>query len=320
MNIPPACRVSALAAALLLPLAFAARAQDTTPPVIVNPIADVTVPVNSPQSVLNIKKTFGLNGVNGTLVRMSTGLGKIDLELFDADAPNTVRNFLLYVTNDAYTDTVFHRSTRLDSAGLAIIQGGETTVQNYTISTITTYGNVANEYRLPNTRGTIAMAKLGGQPDSASDQWFFNVSDNSTTLNESNNGGFTVFGRVIEGDMATVDAINALQTYNLTNVHSSWSDIPLKNYDGANVTPDNLVLASSVDVVPLVSKGDGKPGVLKVSVKGNTNPGLVTPTVVKGKKLILAYTPGQTGTATITLKVKSASKTKIKHSFNVTVQ
>jgi hypothetical protein len=69
--------------------------------------------------------------------------------------------------------------------------------------------NVCNEPCIKNERGTIAMAKQGGNPNSASNQWFFNVNDSPAIDPAENNGGFTVFGRVLEG-MEVVDAIASL--------------------------------------------------------------------------------------------------------------
>ena len=90
-----------------------------------------------------------------------------------------------------------------------IVQGGGFAVPNPTdtnyffqYSSVTNYSPVKNEYAvgrlISNTYGTIAMAKLGNNPDSATSQWFFNLGNNSANL-DAQNGGFTVFGRVVAG-------------------------------------------------------------------------------------------------------------------------
>lgn len=297
-----------------------ALAEDPNPPVVVHPISDVLVSAGSAPTKIDLKNTFGLNGVTGKVVRMTTNLGNIDVELLGDIAPNTVANFLNYVDSGSYDNVIFHRVTSLAADGLAVVQGGETTLVGNTISLITTFGNVVNEYSLPNTRGTIAMAKIGGNPDSASDQWFFNVSDNTDALGSSNDGGFTVFGRVIGRGLETVDAIAALKPENLVSVRSSWSSIPLYNFDESqSVGPGNLVVASSVAVLPMISKGKGFPGLLTLKVKSNGNPDLVAATL-KGRKLLLTYQPGKTGTAAITLQARGGGSSKFKYTFQVTVE
>lgn len=323
MNPPSILRGGFLAVALLVSgFASSLFAQDTTPPIVLNPVPDVVVDAGTPSTTLSIKKVFGLTGVHGQLVRMVTNLGKIDVELLADDAPNTVANFLHYVEPGSYNNTVFHRTTTLDGSGLAVIQAGGYTLSGNSVQTVVSLGNVNNEYNLPNSRGTVAMAKLGGNPDSATDQWFINTSDNSTTLNQSNNGGFTVFARVIGRGMETADAIDALKTYNLSQLlsYSEFATCPLYNYDPSqSVMASNLVVAQNVAILPTLSKGKGLPGAITVKVKGNTNPDLVTATI-KGRKLLLAYTPGQTGTAAITLQAKGAPGSKITTTFNVTVR
>ncbi|MBT8122125.1 MAG: peptidylprolyl isomerase, partial [Gammaproteobacteria bacterium] len=64
-------------------------------------------------------------------------------------------------------------------------------------------------FSLSNLRGTLAMAKLPGDPDSATSEWFFNMQDNSVTL-DGQNGGFTVFAQVQGTGMDIVDDIAAL--------------------------------------------------------------------------------------------------------------
>jgi peptidyl-prolyl cis-trans isomerase A (cyclophilin A) len=66
-----------------------------------------------------------------------------------------------------------------------------------------------NEFGASNLRGTVAMAKVDGNPDSATNQWFVNLADSSGNL-DANNGGFTVFGTVLGDGMAVLDAIDAL--------------------------------------------------------------------------------------------------------------
>ena len=127
-------------------------------------------------------------------VRMQTDLGAIDIELFDTVAPQTVANFMNYVNDGDYDGTFFHRSI----PGF-VVQGGGfiTNTPSGSIlvdgaSHIPTDPPVINEFNLSNLRGTIAMAKVGGDPDSATSEWFFNLDDNSENL-DNQNGGFTVF-------------------------------------------------------------------------------------------------------------------------------
>ncbi len=151
--------------------------------------------------------------------RGTNRLGTVDIELFDSDKPQTVRNFLLYVRSGAYSNMFLHRCV----PGF-VVQGGGFTVTNTRATTaltnhfleVTNYGRVTNEFavgpRLTNSYGTIAMAKLGSDPNSASSQWFFNLGDNSANL-DNQNGGFTVFGRVLGTTNAT-EGTNVLNHFN----------------------------------------------------------------------------------------------------------
>lgn len=149
------------------------------------------------------------------VVRMETSLGGFNIELLDS-APKTVTNFLDYVSRDAYDFTVIHRSI----PGF-VVQGGGYNPFFGTLQHIPTNSPVQNEFDVSrsNVRGTIAMAKLsedapGGGPDSATSEWFINLADNSGAPNnlDTQNGGFTVFARVIAPGMNVVDAIAALPT------------------------------------------------------------------------------------------------------------
>ena len=139
-------------------------------------------------------------------VRIKTNKGDIVLELNAAKAPVTVENFMGYVNKKHYDGTVFHRVI-----GSFMIQGGGFTQSGTTLTEKSTGKGIANESKngLKNDRGTIAMARTS-DPNSATAQFFINVVNNDM-LNYPGNGGYAVFGKVLEG-MDTVDKIKAVAT------------------------------------------------------------------------------------------------------------
>ncbi|MEX2206245.1 MAG: peptidylprolyl isomerase [Myxococcota bacterium] len=172
------------------------------------------------------------------VVTIQSVLGPIDLELFDQVAPLTVANFLAYTDSAAYDDSFIHRSVPL-----FVIQGGGFKVIGGQIANVATNPpSVLNEPGLSNVRGTVAMAKIGGQPDSATTQWFVNVGNNTPL--DTDNGGFTVFADVISG-MAIVDQINALVR---VNAGGAFAELPTVGWTPPNpvVVPTNLVMLSDV--------------------------------------------------------------------------
>ncbi len=180
-----------------------------------------------------------------TTVRLTTVLGAIDVELYDDAAPKTVANFLAYVNSGAYRNTFVHRSV----PGF-VIQGGGYGWDDAAnrVTTVAARPAVVNEFSTSrsNLRGTIAMAKLGGDPNSATSQWFINLADNSANL-DNQNGGFTVFGKVSAGSMAVVDAIAALP---LANAGSPFDAIPIVGTLASNtILKSNLVIVSATAAV-----------------------------------------------------------------------
>ena len=87
------------------------------------------------------------------------------------------------------------------------------------------------------------MAKVGGDPNSATSQWFINLSDNSKNL-DNQNGGFTVFGRVIGNGITVADEISSLKTYTVGGI----TDFPLKDYVESKISSDNFITISKVDI------------------------------------------------------------------------
>lgn len=141
----------------------------------------------------------------GTIVRVSTSMGDYSIELLDELTPKTVQNFLNYVNRNDYNGTYLHRV--IDSF---VVQGGAYRFQLF-IGPIDIVEDppVENEFNASNLRGTVAMAKVEGNPNSATSQWFVNLANNSANLDASN-GGFTVFGNVLGDGMLILDAIDDL--------------------------------------------------------------------------------------------------------------
>jgi len=151
------------------------------------------------------------------LVKIETTLGTVTIELDEVHAPITVANFLKYVDDGFYDGTIFHRVIKN-----FMIQGGGFTddmVQKQTRE------GIKNEWQngLKNVYGSIAMARLGGKPDSATSQFFINVKDNSFLDTASDGAAYAVFGKVIDG-LDTVQAIEGVKT----GKKNGMGDVPQK--------------------------------------------------------------------------------------------
>ncbi len=160
-----------------------------------------------------------------TRIELETSLGTVTIDLLAGTAPATVQNFMNYVSAGDYDGSFFHRSV----PGF-ILQGGGFRFAAGQYTAIPKNPPVLNEPCLSNTRGTIAMAKLGGDPDSATNQWFINLANNAAIL-DAQNGGFTAFGRVVSG-MNVLDAIAARPIVNgrldlTTPLRSVFQSLPL---------------------------------------------------------------------------------------------
>ena len=137
-------------------------------------------------------------------VKISTNLGDVIVELNRNRAPITVNNFLKYVKNKAYNNTIIHR---VESD--FVIQGGGYDKEHKDIESC---GKIFNESGngLKNTKGTIAMARYDN-PHSATSQFYFNLNQNESLDPGAKNWGYTVFGEVIEG-MDVLEKISKMRT------------------------------------------------------------------------------------------------------------
>ena len=184
-----------------------------------------------------------------TIVEVTTNVGKFEINLFDQTTPVTVQNFLSYVNAGRYNGTVFHRSV----PGFVVQGGGFTFDQQLPLKAVATFSPIVNEPKWSNVRATVAMAKQPGNPNSATNQWFVNLANNSggSPQLDSQNSGFTVFGQITSQDMEVVDAIAGLQRFSFPGI----TDLPLRNYsssdrdDNKPLVASNLVTIESIVVV-----------------------------------------------------------------------
>jgi cyclophilin family peptidyl-prolyl cis-trans isomerase len=146
------------------------------------------------------------------VVVIKTSMGTIKVELFEKDAPITVKNFLKYVEDKHYDNTIFHRvmgKENTEDEKDFMIQGGGFSKDRKEKKTRDKIKNEAGNGQ-SNKRGTLAMARTN-DPDSATAQFFINVKDNDFLDKNARSAGYAVFGKVIEG-MNVVDKIKAVKT------------------------------------------------------------------------------------------------------------
>ncbi len=172
---------------------------------------------------------LGAASAQATIVELQTSLGTIRVNLFDHDVNTkpTVDNFLKYVEGaegyGSYRDTIIHRSAKN-----FVIQGGGYKYRSDatpTLAAIASGPSIKNQPVYSNVRGTIAMAKLSSGPNTATNQWFFNLADSNVNNLDVQNSGFTVFGQVIAG----MDIVDAIAAVNICNLGSPIDQLPLRN-------------------------------------------------------------------------------------------
>ncbi len=301
--------VRSLFSLLLLAAALAARAQSTVP-VATQALPARTLGLGEAAATIDLRDYFGVPGITGQVVQFDTVLGKFNVMLRADVAPKHVANFLAYVQAGSYRNSFFHRSANLDPVGAggnSIVQGGG--FRTPLVTTITTFANVPLEYNLPNAVGTLAAARTA-DINSATSQWYFNVRDNSTTLGLANGGGYTVFGQVIGTGMSIVNAIAALPK---VNAGGAFTDLPVRNLVGTNVTDANLALVNSIS--PLQTYPGAGTSLILFAVQ-NSASNVVT-AAITGTTLSLAPLSG--GTADVTVTATDVSGNPASSTFTVTV-
>jgi cyclophilin family peptidyl-prolyl cis-trans isomerase len=301
-------------------------------PFVAMAIADINAAVNSTGPTIDLAGTFGDVDYTTSQITFNTNIGPLNVTLFDAQAPQTVANFYDYIDSGAYDNAIFSRliSDFVLQGGGATVQFDPTTDDVTGLTAIPTLPTVPNEFTGANSNvfGTIAMAQSGGNPNSATDQFFFNLGNNSSSLDPQ---AFVVFGAVTgASDQQFLTNLNNLAASNPQQYSQNQSNtavaatlptvdlknIPLPGYTGTNFPTDaklnNFIVINSVTV-------DSRPEVLSYQVIANTNPALVN-TVLTNEQLTLNYAPNMTGTATITVQATNQNGATATNTFSVTIQ
>ena len=297
-------------------------------------IPDVHISTSGSQNI-DLAGFFSVANFTTTQVTFNIAAGgntfALHLDLFDSQAPQTVANFLNYVRSGGYNSSIFHRLTSVATDGLAVLQGGGAVLRTAPTTTIApipiSNPGVANEAFASNIAGTIAMAQSGGNPNSATDQFFFNLVDNSAALDPQK---FAVFGQIVgSADQQVLDTLaqttvhdeSATAFANGNPVPSvGFGEIPLNpstyaQNDSAfpgDTTAASYLLVNSVTVargseVLTYSVSSSNPAIAMASIATNTS-GLLT-----------VQAQGLTGASRITVTATDHSGNTQSTSFSVFV-
>ena len=150
------------------------------------------------------------------MVKLSTSMGDMTIELFEKEAPVSAENFLQYVDDGFFDGTVFHRVI----PGF-VLQGGGMTANMGRKATRPPIVNEADN-GVKNLRGTLSMARTS-EVHSATSQFFVNLVDNAFLDHGTRDFGYAVFGKVVEG-MDVADKIAQVKTGTV----AGHQDVPLE--------------------------------------------------------------------------------------------
>lgn len=225
--------------------------------------------------VLCVSSVLDVQG--GVLVRfnMNSRIGSMDFELFEQDKPITVSNFVAYVKAGLWHDNVYHRWVPGQ-----ILQGGTYNVpHDPNLATsweaepipITPFPKIPFERDVgrffSNLYGTLAMARAGTDTNSAAESWFINVRDNAHL--DTQDGGYTVFGRMLSGTNALNRFIAATGMNNIYQY--AGTEVPLYSEDQVNVFLINVDITLLTATIRLVRTGreiswesvEGRPNIVE---------------------------------------------------------
>jgi cyclophilin family peptidyl-prolyl cis-trans isomerase len=288
-------------------------------PTVASPVQNFAVTESAPATILNLPAIFSDVDVN-SLVRFTTPAGIFELELFDQQTPLTVQNFLQYVSSGRYDNTIFHRlvpDSFILSGGFELVAGTPSSLNPIVVNPA-----VPTELGISNLLGTIGMFRPAGQPNGATSQFYFNLTNNANgpLINDTNDGGFAAFGQLRGNGLSIIQGFAELTPQNRGG---SFDQIPLQNYPappGGNFPGDttaaNYALINGITIVRQRDADNGD--ALAFTIPANTNPDLVQASI-SGGKLTLTYAAGESGRATLKLRATDSEGRFVETMFTVTV-
>ena len=230
-------------------------------------VQDLPDAVGNPNSTQGIDLQQYFTDPTYSVVRITTPQGAFDVQTLDEAVPANATNFLSYVTSGSYDGAIFHRY----EPGF-VLQGGSV----YDDGTpVPTFDPVADEPSpLSNVRGTLAFARLGGDPNSGTSGFFVNLGDNSANL-DNQNGGFAVFGFVRGNGMSVVDAAAAVVANNPNNAPIQ-SAILIDDVTYTVTSSDSSIVSASIVDDDLMLSYGGTEGSATITVTATDLDGVTT--------------------------------------------
>ncbi|OKY27463.1 peptidylprolyl isomerase [Thalassotalea sp. PP2-459] len=179
-------------------------------------------------SALMLTLSLSASMSHATIVEFQTSHGNFKVNLHDETTPKTAENFLAYVNDGKYDNTIIHRT--VDDF---VVQGGGAKFEGeLPPKWIETNGTIENEPVYSNVTATISMAKQRGKINSANSQWFINLKNNASVLDPVDvygGGAYAVFGEVIEDGMEVINAIADVPRCDTG--HGGFQELPMPDYE-----------------------------------------------------------------------------------------
>jgi cyclophilin family peptidyl-prolyl cis-trans isomerase len=273
-------------------------------PEIINPLA-ISGFMGSQAEAIDLLNVFNDPDTESTVL-IETSLGNVPVTLFDTAAPATAANFKAYMDDGDWDGSIVHRAI----PGFIVQAGGYALGENDAFVSIQDDPPVINEYSdsRPNACGTLSMAKIGGQPDSATNEWFVNLADNAQNL-DFQNGGFTSFARVLGNGMEILEAITGLPRGNyavtVDGIDRTFNDWPLLQTSDNSPLPSELVMIEKIAPVPPMT----------FELVSNSHPAVAGAVISENS---LALTHGEeTGQTIVTVAATDLDGARTDHSFTV---
>lgn len=337
---------------LLLLFSEKAIAQQKVLPVLNQTMENQEIYAGHTPVLINLNDYFGTSAVDDQVVRFTSLYTTsanddsliIDMALFSNRTPITRANFLNYVLFEDWDLSVIHRSKTT-----FVLQGGgyKWNGSLSTVDRVESRGTIQAEVGISNTLGTVAMARVGNDLNSATNNWFINMTNNYR-LDTDSGGGYTVFGRVTKSTFINAQRFNGFSFDGVTFFNSfqdtleedqfpkypSSSQLPLRyeidrslfsdapvfyQYSGSGNILNHLVFFSDVSLVAMDPTDAGTSTILTYSVVENSNQALLGAFIVNGSDLQLSPVGSATGSANLQIVGTDSVGNSVTSYFTATI-